>query len=124
MPPLQVRDFPPDTYERLRTCAEEEKRSISQQTIVIVERYLAARDAGIPHAQDAFTAPQHMNGADASPQNNWNTPYTYRDEGCVDYAERHRRVLERYAHVPRVPVTSKRPRADVLLKQVREEETL
>jgi len=42
MPPFQVRDFPQDTYERLRRCAEKERRSIAQQAVWIIERYLDA----------------------------------------------------------------------------------
>ncbi len=43
MPALQVRDFPDDIYEELRRCAEEDRRSIAQQTIVAVEDYLERR---------------------------------------------------------------------------------
>ena len=58
MPALQVRDLPPQVYEDLKTCAEEEHRSIAQQALVAIEDYLARRkrekevqavvDAGIP----------------------------------------------------------------------------
>ena len=58
MPALQVRDFPPEVYEELKACADEEHRSISQQALVAIEDFLARRkrekevqavvDAGIP----------------------------------------------------------------------------
>lgn len=41
MPALQVKDFPPDVYDDLRECANREDRSISQQTVHILKRYLA-----------------------------------------------------------------------------------
>ena len=43
MPALQIREFPPDVYEELKTCAEEEHRSISQQALAIIEEFLAER---------------------------------------------------------------------------------
>lgn len=55
MPALQVKDFPSDVYDDLRQCAAQEDRSISQQTIHILRRYLAlyktaARTSGSPEA--------------------------------------------------------------------------
>lgn len=41
MATLQVKDFPDDLYEKLRMLAEQEKRSISQQTTIILERVLS-----------------------------------------------------------------------------------
>lgn len=40
MPALQVRDFPEELYEELRAYAEENHRSIAQQTIACVENEL------------------------------------------------------------------------------------
>ena len=40
MPALQVRDCPEDLYEKLRTCAAEQDRSITQQTVHILREYL------------------------------------------------------------------------------------
>lgn len=45
MPALQVRDFPDDLYEQLKTYAASHHRSIAQQTIVAVEQMLKAADA-------------------------------------------------------------------------------
>ena len=44
MPALQVKDCPSDVYERLRACAAEENRSISQQALTIIENYLRMRE--------------------------------------------------------------------------------
>lgn len=41
MPALQVKDFPADVYDELRNCAINEDRSISQQTVHILRKYLA-----------------------------------------------------------------------------------
>lgn len=45
MPALQVRDFPEDTYQRLKEYAASQHRSIAQQTIVAVNRMLDEADA-------------------------------------------------------------------------------
>ena len=45
MPALQVRDFPDDLYEQLKTYAASQHRSVAQQTIVAVEQMLAHQDA-------------------------------------------------------------------------------
>ncbi|MEG0790172.1 MAG: argininosuccinate lyase [Gordonibacter sp.] len=44
MPALQVRDFPDDLYEQLKSYAASQHRSIAQQTIVAVEEMLAAQN--------------------------------------------------------------------------------
>jgi plasmid stability protein len=43
MPALHVRNVPDDVYEALRARADREGRSISQETIAILRRALAAR---------------------------------------------------------------------------------
>jgi hypothetical protein len=43
---LQVRDFPDDLYAKLGELAKQERRSIAQQTVVIVRDTL--RDRSIP----------------------------------------------------------------------------
>ena len=43
VPALQVRDFPDGLYERLKTCAALEHRSIAQQTVALVEESLNMR---------------------------------------------------------------------------------
>lgn len=42
MPLLQVRDFPEDLYRALEARAKEERRSISQQTIVLLDNELGS----------------------------------------------------------------------------------
>lgn len=43
MPLLQVRDFPQELYERLAQTAKADKRSISQETIVLLQEALATK---------------------------------------------------------------------------------
>lgn len=49
MPALQVRDFPQHLYDGLKRCAEEEHRSMAQQTIQAVEEMLKQRSNPTPH---------------------------------------------------------------------------
>ena len=44
MPLLQVRDFPQDLYELLALRAEEENRSITQQTIYMLKMILLKKE--------------------------------------------------------------------------------
>jgi plasmid stability protein len=37
---LQVRDFPDELYEQLKVLAKAERRSVSQQTVIIMDEYL------------------------------------------------------------------------------------
>ena len=46
MPALQVKDCPASVYEQLRACADEENRSIAQQTLTIIQDFPAARERG------------------------------------------------------------------------------
>lgn len=57
MPALQVRDFPEDLYEALRKCAADQDRSISQQTVHVLRRFLEAYRSGTA-ACDYDWAPQ------------------------------------------------------------------
>ena len=40
MPLLQVRDFPADLYDGIKSIAKEENRTITQQTIVLIKKGL------------------------------------------------------------------------------------
>lgn len=44
MPLLQVRDIPQDLYEKLGRVAEEDNRSIAQETIVLLKKALDYRE--------------------------------------------------------------------------------
>lgn len=46
MPLLQVRDFPREIYELIKIKAEQEHRSIAQQTIVLIKNGLEKDSSG------------------------------------------------------------------------------
>jgi plasmid stability protein len=60
MPALQVRDFPPDLYEELRSRAKQEHRSVSQQTIVAVREHLLPLTGSAARQQPS---PEHRRAA-------------------------------------------------------------
>jgi hypothetical protein len=45
MPLLQVRNFPQDVYDEIALVAREERRTIAQQTIVLLQRALNQRQS-------------------------------------------------------------------------------
>lgn len=51
MPALQVRDFPEELYNQLRSCAAEQDRSISQQTTYVLRRFLESYRRGASEAE-------------------------------------------------------------------------
>ena len=114
MPALQVKDCPNEVYDRLRICAAEENRSISQQALTIIEDYLNARDRG-EFAGAASNDKQPRIRARAMYSN------TELTDG-VDYAKRREEAFARIRQLPPIPVSASRPRADVLLAQIRKEE--
>lgn len=47
MPLLQVRDMPEDLYEKLSRIAEQDNRSITQETIVLLKKALNYKESRI-----------------------------------------------------------------------------
>jgi len=45
MPLLQVRDFPKEIYEMLKIKAEQERRTIAQQTVVLLKNGLEEKES-------------------------------------------------------------------------------
>lgn len=45
MPLLQVRDFPEDIYNKITIAAKKQKRTISQQVIVLLEKGLGEEES-------------------------------------------------------------------------------
>ena len=108
MPALQVKDCPAAVYEQLRACADEENRSISQQTLTIIEDYLAMR-----------------NGATATPAQS----VAFRQRGGApslapseSYVEKRQRAFARIAALSPLPVSDTAPSAADLLSAIREKE--
>ena len=107
MPPLQVKDCPVEVYERLRACAQEENRSIAQQTLTIIEDFLDMRD-GLKTASQARVR--------------FMQPSSVREVDDTDYLARRIKVLERINELPPIPVTEKTPSSVEILAQIRREE--
>ena len=107
MPALQVKDCPSGVYERLRACASEENRSISQQALTIIEDYLEARANSTlpslrPIAPDAELYAHH--GVE------------------VDYVSKRRRSFERIGKLDPLPMRDEVPSTASLLAEIRAEE--
>ena len=58
---LQVRDVPDDLYERLSRVAEEDNRSISQQTIVLLKKALNYQEARIARRKRILSEINQLN---------------------------------------------------------------
>lgn len=119
MPPLQVRDCPAELYERLRACAKEENRSISQQVLTILEDFLDARDImqGDPeYRPDVYGLYQNGRLRRMRPS------YSHKPHDGIDRAEKRRKIFEELESLPAFPLAPDAPRADEILRQIREEE--
>ena len=87
MPALQVKDCPAETYELLRECSARENRSISQQTLTIIEQYLGLR-VSEPHSDP--NAAHSASGPTSS----------IRGVSSGDFETKRRRALERINALP------------------------
>lgn len=104
---LEVCDFPPELYEKLKACAEREHRSVEQQTVVAVEAYVhrgRVNNAVNPGFTCSMCGPQ----PDCS-------------NGDSTRTERRRRVLERIKQMSKVEVPGDYPDDAEILRQCREE---
>jgi len=69
---LQVRNFPDDRYAEISRLAKKERRTISQQTIVLIESGLAYSGGAAEKRQRAIertmarTVPERLKGIDAA----------------------------------------------------------
>ena len=61
MPALQVRELPDDLYEQLKESARRERRSLAQQTTVLLRRGLEAEEA--PVVSDGEVWPERGGGS-------------------------------------------------------------
>lgn len=107
MPALQVKDCPEHIYESLRTCAAEENRSISQQALTIIQRYLEMRESAgdVELLSPSIRRPSYASEA-----------------ATTDYVEKRKAIFERMAELKPIPVSRKSPAAAEILRQIREEE--
>jgi hypothetical protein len=54
MPTLYVKDFPGPLYNKLKTVAEKDRRSVSAETIVLLEKVLEAGGVAGSNAVDSI----------------------------------------------------------------------
>lgn len=113
MPALQVKDFPADVYDALRTCANHEDRSISQQTIHILRRYLEL----YKEASGASSNPEHLIFRSLKGESDATAVSTN------DRFEKRRRALQRIAELPPVELPPGYDSIADLVRESREERT-
>lgn len=129
MPALQVRDFPDELYVQLKECADNEHRSIAQQTIVAVEEMLRAR-ASAAERREGGSAPAGVEAQDALADRVADAvaSRTMRTPSCLDFsteAERQARIQKRkeiFARIDRMNAerTTPPPSAEQVVQWVRE----
>lgn len=93
MPALQVREFPEDLYKKLKATAAHEHRSIAQQTIICVERFL--REASARERKTENEGYRHRGTS---------LPYCRQDESA---REREARIAKRRETFRRIDALSK-----------------
>lgn len=117
MPALQVRDCPNSLYRELARCAEEDRRSISQQILVALEDYLErrARDKQINAMLD-----EHF----PLPPKPWEPGYRAYMDSEVARKERIQRRREVFARIdarPPIKDVEGFPTAEEIVRQIRDE---
>jgi plasmid stability protein len=103
MASLQVRDFPLDLYEELKTRARQEHRSISQQTIIALREHVAE---GMNKAQPISFAPTRGFAAQVERESR---------------VERRRKVLAEIHALPKVKIPDDFPSSVEILREARGE---
>lgn len=130
MPALQVRDFPDELYAQLKECADNEHRSIAQQTIVAVEEMLRAR-AAAAEQREGDSAPVDAARQDALVDRVANAvaSRTVHAPSYLDFStesERQARIQKRkeiFAHIDRMNAdrTTPPPSTEQIVQWVRED---
>ena len=136
MPALQVRDLPQDTYERLVRCAADEHRSLTQQTVAILESYLMQRDKGFrteanePVDTELASDPRDSDRSTKAVQADGALPFTSFSSHGITYlanpeetkeqrALRKQRILDNIAQSARADVYRNLPLASDVIKEMR-----
>ena len=106
MPALQIKDCPTEVYERLRKCAREENRSISQQALTAIEDFLDLREE-LKMLGDVRVRMLK--------------PSWVREKEEPDYLTRRREVFARIDKLKPIPIAETLPNSVELLAEAREE---
>lgn len=128
MPALQVRDFPEDLYEKLKECAEQEHRSIAQQTTYILSRYLrlyrssaAFEDGPVPVRLACANPALLESGAYGASEPGTGGYYTEESIAEREARQKKRReLLERIHSRPQTPIPDDFPSAVELIREDRD----
>ena len=106
MPALQIKDCPAGVYERLRACAHEENRSISQQALTAIEDFLDLREG--------LKTPTEIRIRTL-------VPSSVRQVDEADCLARRRETLARIKKLKPIPITEAMPSTVELLAEIRSE---
>lgn len=93
MPALQVRDLPQDIYNDLKVQAEREHRSLSQQTVVLLQAALHSGDA----VQQPAVAAGERKVSHQDALAGWRYPS---DETFAERIARRKRLFARFEEMP------------------------
>ena len=113
MPALQVKDFPSDLYEELRVCAQNEDRSMAQQTVHILRSYLKVYGTRSGNVEWVALPAQDATSFVVRPSEEPDTPQAR--------AARHRKVIEEIRDLPKIEVPDDFPSPAEIVRQMREE---
>ena len=100
MPALQVRDFPEELYQLLRERAKQQHRSISQETVIAVQRHVASQ----PEASTSLLSQQVYES----------------DEIKQERLERKRAAFKRLAALPKIILPADFPSSVELVRELRD----
>lgn len=110
MPALQVRDLPQDVYDDLKAQAEQEHRSMSQQTIVLLQQAL---QAGKQSAQQQVGA-RRVSYEDSLA--GWRYPP---DETREERIERRKRLFAQIDAMPKIELPDDFPTSEQIVREMR-----
>jgi plasmid stability protein len=113
MPALQVRDLPQDIYDDLKAQAEREHRSLSQQTVVLLQAALRDGDAALHAAAPAGERKVSYQDALAG----WQYPP---DETNAERIARRKRLLARFEEVPPIQLPADFPTSEEIVREMRD----
>lgn len=114
MPALQVRELPQDIYDELKARADKEHRSLSQQTIVLLQQALAAGK------QSAQQPPVELGARKVSYEDalaGWQYPS---DETREERIARRKRLFEEIDKLPAIDLPPDFPSAAELIREDRD----
>ena len=123
MPTLQVRDIPQDLYDDLKARAAAEKRSITQETIVLLTTALRASEPGVRDAQPQLQpyeeppAPGTRKVSYEDALAGWQYPS---DETREERIARRKKLFEEIAKLPKIDLPEGFPTPEEIVREMRD----